>query len=367
MFFQWRILFLVLILVGFNSCSPVLAATANADKKAEHADVPEGTLFRSTDNGARVLYADSLMVGDYEYDLNYPIDRTLAEEAWNYSTIDATNAKSGTFDDKKRCSHVLANGFDIYKDTDSNVVCEYEQFATTEGIAIDWMSHNSTCKVGDTESSGTGKRAGCSIHHKKSNVGNGHSEPQLVEDILKTKPESLVKLFTPRSSNKQVKQVMMSGLELYGTFDMCDSCLDALVAFRKKEGQQSIAKAIEDNLKRRKIPCPVGHESFVLIYHAYDRYDDSRFCKYYTHYSGQRHEFECRYGQCEDDDPYVPIFIPKGNSGNTLKDKVLSQAKSIPIRENMVYGHIHLLSGQQARYKEPDLVLSQSAFFFDGK
>lgn len=264
--------FLAISFFSFCEISSVLASDHHSE------------LIHVKDNEIVARYSDNLIIGDYSYDLQYKIDSDLSQKVFKLKGYDGT---------QHGANHLFANGVYIYKNGGTPQV-RYKHFTTRNfhsiGIGekevksqIDWMSGGSKLSSSDSDNE--------IYYHKskgRSDETEGHSECRLIADIealFKKDSDSLIKLFTPSSSTRNA-HIIMSGLELYGSYDMCDSCLGRLFEFRKKhqEGQQSIAYAIRDKLKI----TPKNVENyFVIIYHTTSPYGEAI---YHTEYQGQNYE-----------------------------------------------------------------------------
>ncbi|WP_032112954.1 hypothetical protein [Candidatus Paracaedibacter symbiosus] len=343
MFYQFIYLFLSLSLFIFNGFFSASALGSGCYLYRFEKDEESGN------NELLLQYTDEIRSTDCKYYLNYDVDRELCNEVDDYGVADKHSRP-------KAASHILANGFDIYQKGKS-VVNEYEHFTTRTfsnigkqdtNIKIDWTSNSSPLEDDET------------IIRKKGGSGDGHSEPQLIKDInalWKTQQDSILKLFIPRRNtlkdSAEIK-VMMCGLELYGNYDVCNSCLNKLVEFRKQhqQGQTSISQAIQDRLKDK---CTdISQDRFVVIYHAYSSYSGST---YYTRYNDTEYKLTqsrlCIYNRNKEKDfRHEGFKLTQGQQDNGLSEAILSQSEFVTIRKDIIYGHIHSLSNKQAKYEK---------------
>lgn len=194
---------------------------------------------------------------------------------------------------------------------------------------------------------------------RQSTCWGGHAESQLIcdiEDAFSKNSDTIVKLFTPPSYNKD--SIYMCGLEVFGTYDMCDiynnkgnnkyNCVGKLQEFREKhqpngqEGQKSISKAIMDKLKRRF----KGEEenAFVVIYHAQQPYNNVD--TYYIYNSNDEILYPVSY-------QYNNGFCIYSHHSEKFNDACsLSQREDMQIKPKHLYGYIHCLANKKIPYDE---------------
>lgn len=315
------------------------------------------TILEYTDN---IKLADS----DFIYNLNYPIDRELARKAYNYGQEEPW--EKGHPNPK---SHMLVNSFDIYQKGEKTFI-EYEHFTTKTfhqvGIGeedtdfkIDWMSGQSTL---DDDGDVVRCKSGKGIPYSNA----GHSEPQLIYDVkelFKTSKKDVVNFFIPRPNKRENSTVLMYGLELYGSFDICDTCLNQMVQFREW-GQKNISTAIEQKLEYQINP----KNSFVIIYHTLKPYAAAGY-----NMNNNQNGYEIHYSPDEKQDKKGCIAFGINKQPNKIGDLVdttLSQKDQITTTENVIYGQIHLLYNKKGVYRASvwqDYFKPVYKFAFDGQ
>lgn len=199
-----------------------------------------------------------------------------------------------------------------------------------ENVIVDWASAGSTI---------SGPKQ---CHKYLSHVGNGHSEAQLVDDItsLWVKDSSrVIKMFVPKE-----EEVSACGLNLYSSFDVCDVCLDNLIGFRKthQKGQESISEAIRTKLGDRFVGKK--EDAFVLLYHSHYPYKESTY--YAENEESYYDKFDYSYGFKSS--VRKDVFV---NSAFEEDHVLFPHKEKTPLLPNIIFGHIHNLSGKQAPYK----------------
>ncbi|RZI45306.1 hypothetical protein [Candidatus Finniella inopinata] len=276
-------------------------------------------------------YTQKLVVQDQDF----PLLRKNTEKHINY-TWEASQR------DHYR-NHLLAQGFCYGSKTLNEAVMQ------TNGKTTDWVSSRSTAE------------SSFNYYVRKSTAG--HSELQFIEDMqnLWTKnADSIVQSFMPPKDDKE--NVYTYGFELFGTFDMCDGCLEQLREFKKEQQYaQGFSRRMRDELRDRF----KGHagDDFIIIYHSKFPYASSS-------YDGENNRFSLR------DLTYCGIFGTEqynfilGSPDVTRKlnphiqpyEKEilysLSQEKSLSTESDMIYGYIHHLSNttvqcQSGRFSFP--------------
>ncbi len=302
-------------------------------------------IVRSNDNNEILAqYTNNISTNEgCKYNLNYLIDRKLVNEVEDYKIEPGVQYGK---------SHVLINGFNIYKKDKNSPVYEYEYETFTEknfpitgktsDKKIDWSSNQSLLSDTDT------------VIRRKSNEGNGHSEPQLISDINSVfvkNQEAIFDLLTPRqdSLKKTDSKLEMSGIELYGSFDMCDTCLTQLVDFRKnhQEGQRSISQYIKDKMKNQ---CTDTLENlFVIIYHTSSPYHNANY--YARSRSSALHKI-ISIGESDEEFKYEAFRSDNIKEGidPSFANKTLNQSNNIIVNKDIIYGQMHLLFNKNAQY-----------------
>lgn len=252
-------------------------------------------------------------------------------------------------------THLLAQGFC------SSAVARWEHPLTTSllskaiGKEIDWVSEGSQAQSNETH------------YILRSTLWGGHAESQLisdVEDAFLKNSDTVVKLFTPPSYNKD--NIYVGGLEIFGPYDMCDAynnkgnnkynCVGKLQNFREKhqlngqEGQRSISQAILDKLNKRF----KGEEKnlFTVIYHSQQPY--SNVDTYYVHHKEDKLFYLLAYG-------YTSGFYVYPKYSSKFNDSYfLSQRENQQIQLTHLYGYIHCLANKNIPYNEKSLSFSLS-------
>jgi hypothetical protein len=332
------VLVITLIMVSFpcwagNSDDEItsqLAKTSISKSKKTQPPPHPTHLVRVLDSSPLVRYTQQLAVQGVELDLNRDSATALIDYVW----------KSSLRDGKK--THLLAQGF-----CRSETKLKTNPFTVTENFL--GVLRTSTKKMVWVSQSSNAVSNNDAVIRKSTEYG-GHAESQFISDLkaaFTQNSDVVVKKFLPRTDNDE--DVYMCGVELFGSYDMCDdyagegknkyNCVGKLKKFRidHQEGQQSISRAIRDKLGDRF----KGEEqdAFVLIYHAKYPYD------------------EIDTYQCEDEAYYYPLdfsfkgpkFSPRdhGDFSNTF---VFSQHESLSCRKNVVYGYIHDLADKKLKY-----------------
>ncbi|MBY0461630.1 MAG: hypothetical protein K2Q34_00405 [Alphaproteobacteria bacterium] len=287
------------------------------------------TLCRSASGTVVAQYADTLSLQNgCKLKLRRVDANTQVTDLFDLSKIDGYK------------SHVTASSVYVY-DTEENkygrmerpftTALDFPEVTSKKDLVIDWASNQSL-------------RSRTDFFKRKSNCGNGHSEPQLTKDfnaLWVKNSASVVKHFVPQTKKEKdsAKSVVMCGCNLYGSFDMCNTCLSEVVTFRKQhqQGQTSVAQAVRDELKDQF----QGDETdaFVVSYHSYCPYSSATYhaedetslypLGYSTEYRPRKDIFEHK--SDEIDDTYT-----------------LSQAESLAADKDTIYSHVHMLSGKKA-------------------
>ncbi len=357
-----RPIFFSLALIFIDFCGYISSCVA---MKGE--DENRLYLSRANNSNETILeYTDNIKVANpnFMYNLNYPIDRELARKAYDYGQEEPF--KYGLPNPK---SHMLVNSFDIYQKGEKTFI-EYEPLTTktfhqvgigekNTDIKIDWMSNLSQL---DDE----GDVVRCMSNKGIPYLNAGHSEPQLIYDVkelFKTSKKDVVNFFIPRPNKRENSTVLMYGLELYGTFDICDTCLDQMVKFRKW-GQKNISPTIEKELKY----SINSANSFVIIYHTLKPYAAAKYKM-----NNNQNGYEIHYNPDEKQDKKGCIAFGINKEPNKIGDLVdttLSQKDQITTTENVIYGQIHGLYNKKGVYRASvwqDYFKPVYKFAFDGQ
>jgi hypothetical protein len=263
-----------------------------------------------------------------------------------FNLVRPTSKKHTTIVDKlsrsdKFRSHLLAQGICYHaKGIEENVLTTdlgFPSITSDVTLSIDWISHSSSSKTDK------------SYYRQKTNpsIDGGHSEPQFINDfdaLWKKNYSAILSLLLPSSVFHGTQDVYMTGLELFGPFDMCDQhnskydCLDLLIQFtkRQQQGQQSISQALQDLLKMRF--KGTASEGFVLLYHAAAPYDS---IGTYNPVGGSVLEWDYK---------SIPSRF-KTKKGYVSGD-TLSQYNSVTPTQDVIYGHIHSLTNKTLKYND---------------
>lgn len=211
--------------------------------------------------------------------------------------------------------------------------------SSSSNLVVDWTSHGSSVPLSKK------------LHKRISSSGNGHSEPQFVDDFnalfVKDHP-SIVKLFTQLPA--PISEYSAYGLELYSSFDACDACLDTLVKFRAQHqtGQQSLSQSIQDKLKDKF--KGKAQDNFVLLYNAHYPYKEST---YHGEDENNFYPFDYNYDVAPQ---RSDVFKRKGfEEIHTLRPHRRTSFSA----PTSIFHHLHLLSGQQRNYQ-----VKSSSFIF---
>jgi hypothetical protein len=279
-------------------------------------------------------YADTLgLENGWSFELNSPTSHDHSRKMSQEAAIDGYK------------SHVLAGSVYVYEQGDAcrskkriftNSLFYPEDEVSAADLPIDWVSNSSK------------SIANSNFLRVKSTQPGGHSEPQFISDFeAKWMMDSttVVNYFTPHTKTEKEKAeaVVMCGLELHGPFDMCDTCLNKLCAFRceHQSGQTSISQAIRDQLKEKF--KGKAEDAFMMVYHSWYPYKDSSYSAdtgdgesvhalTYTYTARPRQDFFER-------------RIKGGDDTYTLSQSAVTQTQ-----EGVIYGHMHLLSDKKATY-----------------
>lgn len=295
------------------------------------------TFCRSNKGKVIAQYADTLqLANDCEFQLNSKKANTYAKRMSDFSSKDGFK------------SHVSVGSVYIY-DIDDKIHTKRRNFtaslgfpdakSTSNNLPIDWVSNASKSST-DSD-----------FFRIKSKQPSGHSEPQFISDFeaLWIKDStSVIKQFTPQTKKEKenIESVVMCGLELHGSFDMCDTCLNKLRIFRcnHQKGQTSISKAIRDELKSTFKGSK--EDAFVIAYHGWYPYKEST---YKAEEEGEdsdlhelNHTFSYNRGSREDS---FARRIKNGDDTYTL-----SHIKTGETEADMIYAHMHFLSGRKSKY-----------------
>lgn len=287
------------------------------------------TLFRQTKNKKTAEYADEIELNSNSYNLMHG----LAKDRVNLCAC--TSAKDGYK------SHVLAGAVCVYANQNKQKT-EHKLFTTAlkfpfspskPKMTVDWTSNQS--KIENSND----------FYRRRSTAINGHSEPQFIDDIealFKKDAPSLVKYFSP---SKGDREVVMSGIELYGSFDMCDNCLESISEFRKKhqKGQMSIFQAVQD------FAGEIQQNAFPVIYHSRYPYREAT---YFAEDDSYSYELDYLY-------KFTPSRSDIFKSSDCEEGYVLSQAQKVGLHKNKVYAHIHQFSRKKANYS-----IDEKSFLF---
>lgn len=291
------------------------------------------TLCRSASGTAVAHYTDTLSL---QNDCKLELSRKTARE--QTAMLFELSRKDNNFK-----SHVTASSIYVYDTEEDKYVRKERAFTTGLGfpgvssksdIVIDWASNQSLASAPD-------------LFKRKSNCGNGHSEPQFIQDFnaLWTKDsKTVVEHFIPQSTKEKnaAKSVVMCGCNLYGPLDMCDVCLREIVNFRKQhqQGQTSVSQAVRDELKDQFQGNAT--DAFVVAYHSHCPY---KFSTYHAKDETSLYSL----GYSTEYRPRKDIFFYKDEE--KIDDTyTLCQTKSLPLEKDKVYSYIHLLGGKKVPY-----------------
>lgn len=227
-------------------------------------------------------------------------------------------------------SHLLASSFLVDAGDEKSVTPSLIKaggiFGFTDSkkdLVVDWASGASTQGIQKT-------------HKVCSNCGNGHSEPQFVNDFnaaMTRDSTEVIKLFKVKPD----QPVVHCGIAFYGSFDMCDACVQTLRAFQaeQRDTQTGLISALKVQLKDN-----FSGSSFPLVYHSMWPYKDASYSSrnsegeiisvgYKSDFSGGRKDMFSLNCQGADFIPHDP--------------------KSKSFEKDRIYGHIRQLKGKQSR------------------
>jgi hypothetical protein len=243
-------------------------------------------------------------------------------------------------------SHLLAYGFCYHSDdrssTEIRTSLDIPQIPRGAGEIVDWVSYTL-----DAPNNG-----GYYSRVTPQNVFGGHSEPNFIDDINALWTQnytSVLKFLVPAAIFHGNQDIYMTGIELFGSFDMCSSyygsgnnrynCIGSLVNFRNQhqQGQQSISQAVR-NLMRDRFVGGADSRGFVLAYHATLPYTNS-----------------ADYNAAAGNDS--PQMRWNGNNFNMVEggnpivnNDMLSQYEQVTEAPSILYGHIHSLTNRNLNY-----------------
>ena len=283
------------------------------------------TLTRVFNKTVHALYTKRLYAGEENLDLHRKVTTSLIQAAHQLSSYDNR-------------IHLLAQGFWM-----SDQYIQPKVFNTSFGFpgidathvdhkTIDWASHEANLTKFTNK-----------YHHKQSKADNGHSEPEFIKDIEELFTQNADKVISSFTSRHHDEDIYACGIELFGQFDMCDSCLKKLREFRirQRRGQKSISYAIRDKLKQRF--KGKREDGFVLIYHAHYPYNAATYKA-----EDDEYYYEMRYGGIYGQDQHD--FIAK-NPDDFEESDTLSQHKYLDTQKDMIYGCIHHLHDRELQYR----------------
>ncbi|NBT86612.1 MAG: hypothetical protein EBT45_09015, partial [Alphaproteobacteria bacterium] len=156
-------------------------------------------------------------------------------------------------------SHLLAQGICYHSEelytADIKTSLGFPEILAVPDSVIDWVSYSASAAP---------VNAGYYSRVTAATVHGGHSEAQFIADmdaLWVHDYTAILKLLLPSTVFHGDQDVYMTGIELFGSFDMCSrhtgsgvnryDCIGKLAEFREnhKTGQKSISKAIRNLLK----------------------------------------------------------------------------------------------------------------------
>lgn len=292
------------------------------------------TLIRAaSDDSPLVYYTRKLEINGFVIDLNRLSTTTNVDYVWNASLNDGGK------------THLLAQGV-CRRDNGIS----YFPFTTTEsflnvlGISLPkkmvWVSLNSNVPSDNQYF----------IRNPQMNYQGGHAEPQFISDLqaaFTQNSDAVVKYFIPSNNHRDI---YMCGLELFGTYDMCDpfkagynnvyDCVGQLINFRNRhqDGPSSISDAIRNKLGG-KFKGAANENAFIVIYHSKKPYQGVH--RYKAKEEDNLYPLQFTYSNCR--------FRPD-NPDDFDTNSQLSQHKKLSVEKDVLYGYIHQLGDKTADY-----------------
>lgn len=216
-------------------------------------------------------------------------------------------------------------------------------FFRHDGRIIEWVSGESTGRKSFTDS-----------FVIRSDIGNWHTEPKIVDEInrrfvqnsgeLTDKFLSLVQKL-PRASGTRYS----FGFDIQSSFDMCDECKNTVVEFFNfhKSGQRSILQAINSKLSDKHIE--VKKTDFLVTFQSRYPYKDAN---YSLLFEKNIHNLKYSYPlRPIRKDIFELIDCNSMDEISAYKIPYLTQHISSPIRSG-VFSYIHQLGNNEIDYNK---------------